>query len=772
MTAVPSPHLRLLAYGQKVDLSSCDREPIHIPGHTKPHGVLLACDPSTLVVENASGNTGVMLGVEPAALLGRGLDAVLDETTAARIALRAQKAQLEKNPLFSGTGMVLGKGPFHAIAHVHDGALIVELEPVVLPSGPGNTMTSHELHSVLAAAARRLRATPTLSGYCQAVAEEVREVSGYDRVMVYRFLEDWSGHVVAEDMVTTKGLAPFLDLHYPASDIPVQARALFAAHAVNMLPDARYVPVPMVPPLGPRTGRPLDMSYAYLRGVSQMYTEYLTNMGVRATMTLAITKGDALWGLVACHHYGSPREVSYDVRSGCELLARLISLQMMDTERAEHADYAVEMRRAQEAIAARIDPAQPLVRAFLGAPEVTDALFDAAGFAIVEDGVHVRGETPPPADIESLVAWLGEAHPAQIVATSRLPALYPQASAFQSSGAGLLAIPLAARGEYLLFFRPEIERTVTWAGDPHKPMHVGPMGDRLTPRKSFELWKESVRGTSKPWLDVELEAANTLRTITTEIVLRKNDELARLNAELARSNEELDAFAHVASHDLNEPLRGIYNYSQFLLEDYADRLDDAGKEKLKTLVRLTKRMQALIDSLLHFARTGRANIVRERLDLGEVAAAALDLVDARLRESGATIQIARPLPIVHADPVGLQEVLQNLISNALKYNDKPYREVELAYALAGEPAFPAQAEGSDAAFSVRDNGIGMPAEHLDEVFNIFKRLHGREEFGGGTGVGLSVVKKVIDRHGGRIWIDSIEGVGTSVWFTLGGAGGE
>ncbi len=770
MISAPSaPHL--LPYGQTVDLSSCDREPIHIPGHTKPHGVLLACNPSTLVVEHASGNTGVMLGVEPAALLGRRLDSVLDETTSACIAQRAQRAQLENNPLYSGTGLVLAKGPFHAIAHAHDGALIVELEPAVLPSEPGKRMTSDHLHSVLAAAARRLRAAPTLAGYCQAVAEEVREVSGYDRVMVYRFLEDWSGHVVAEDMNPTKGLAPFLDLHYPATDIPVQARALFAAHAVNMLPDARYVPVPMVPSLGPRTGRPLDMSYAYLRGVSQMYTEYLTNMGVRATLTLAITKGDVLWGLVACHHYGGPREVSYDVRSSCELLARLISLQMMDAERAEHVEYAASMRRAQEAIGARTDPAQPLARAFLGAPEATDALFDAAGFAIVEDGVHVRGQTPPPADIEALVAWLGEAHPAQIVATSRLPALYPPASAFQAHAAGLLAIPLAARGEYLLWFRPEIERTVSWAGDPHKPMHVGPMGDRLTPRKSFELWRESVRGTSKPWLDIELEAAKTLRAVTSELGLRKTDELARINAELAWSNEELDSFAHVASHDLNEPLRGIYNYSQFLLEDYADRLDDEGKDKLKTLVRLTKRMQALIDSLLHFARTGRANTVRERLDLGEVASAALELVDARLRESGATIKIPRPLPTVHADRVGTQEVFQNLISNALKYNDKPRREVELAYVLVGEPGFPAQAAGCDAAFSVRDNGIGIPAEHWNEVFHIFKRLHGREEFGGGTGVGLSVVKKVIDRHGGNIWIDSVEGVGTSVWFTLGGAGG-
>ncbi|HXE80547.1 MAG TPA: ATP-binding protein [Vicinamibacterales bacterium] len=239
---------------------------------------------------------------------------------------------------------------------------------------------------------------------------------------------------------------------------------------------------------------------------------------------------------------------------------------------------------------------------------------------------------------------------------------------------------------------------------------------------------------------------------------RAEQELARRNEELEQTNRELDDFAYIASHDLKEPLRGIHNYSQFLLEDYANRLDEEGREKLGTLVRLSRRMEALIDSLLHYSRLGRGDLALTDVDVNELLAEVLELHAVTLREKDIDVRVPRPLPTVRADRDRLGEVLANLITNAVKYNDKSERWIEIGTV---EPA-----EDDSVTFYVRDNGIGIQERHLDAVFRIFKRLHSRDEFGGGTGAGLTIVRKIVDRHQGRVWIESSPGVGTTVFFSL------
>ena len=239
------------------------------------------------------------------------------------------------------------------------------------------------------------------------------------------------------------------------------------------------------------------------------------------------------------------------------------------------------------------------------------------------------------------------------------------------------------------------------------------------------------------------------------------EELAQLNEELTRSNIELDSFAYVASHDLKEPLRGLHNYAHFLIEDYSDKLDNAGKDKLLTLVRLTQRMESLIDSLLHYSRVGRAELTWVDVDLNVVLADVVTLLEPRLRESGVTLQIAQPLPQVRADQARVQEVFSNLITNAIKYNDAPQKWVEI-----GSAPLPGAGDTDSFVFYVRDNGIGVPEEHQETIFRIFKRLHGRDEYGGGVGAGLTIAKKIVERHGGAIWLTSQPGSGSTFWFTL------
>lgn len=247
---------------------------------------------------------------------------------------------------------------------------------------------------------------------------------------------------------------------------------------------------------------------------------------------------------------------------------------------------------------------------------------------------------------------------------------------------------------------------------------------------------------------------------------RAERELEERNAELHRSNQELDDFAYIASHDLKEPLRGIHNFAVFLLEDYGDKLDEEGRSKLETLTRLSRRMETLIDSLLQYSRLGRVDLAIDDVDLNEVVAEVLDSIGIGLRESRVEVRIPRPLPVVRCDGVRVRELYYNLIVNSMKYNDKPERWIELGWEDGAAGAADTAGTRHPPAFYVRDNGIGIQPKHHDAIFRIFKRLHGRDKFGGGTGAGLTIVKKIVERHNGRIWVDSVVGEGTTIHFTL------
>ena len=292
--------------------------------------------------------------------------------------------------------------------------------------------------------------------------------------------------------------------------------------------------------------------------------------------------------------------------------------------------------------------------------------------------------------------------------------------------------------------------------------------NRLTPRASFELWQESVRFRSGPWKSVEIDAAARLRLLAMELVVSRAEHLAELNADLARSNEELDAFAYVASHDLKEPLRGIQKYAHQLLEQ-ADAFEGENRKRLEGLARLTLRMDGLLDSLLHFSRVGRIKLEYHEADLDEVLAEALEMVGARTEEGRTQFVIPRPLGTVSCDRIRVREIFVNLLSNALKYNDRTHRRIEIGYVARGERwdrgSWPESAV-DQTAYYVRDDGIGIDRRHFDQIFRMFKRLHGRGDYGGGTGAGLTIVKKLVERHRGAVWLDSVPGEGSTFYFTL------
>jgi len=750
-------------------LTTCDSEPVQTPGCIQAHGAMLVVRLGDLTILQASENTAQHLGEPPERLLGQPVALVVDEANAALLQDVLEREPVEGNALYVFTLPAReGMAALDVCVHTIEGAAVLEFEA----TGRAGSHAGGDYFLLVKAAVRRLQAAGTLREFCRRVTDEVRSITGLDRVMVYRFHADNHGEVFAESK--RNDLSPLLGLHYPEADIPKPAREIYKRIWIRPVPDAAGSLAEMVPLANPDTGRPLNMTYCALRGASVMYTEYLANMGVAASLTMGILIDGELWGLIACHHL-EPTQFPHQVRSACELLAQVASLQLKSAEQNEQLAYRLKLESIHQQLVAKAAQEGDLMALSDREPSLLDAM-DADGAALYHlDRWWCAGRTPNLAQLDALAEWLQQrpefdSDSRPVFVTDTLSREYPAGAEFAGVASGVLAVRISRlRRNLIIWFRPETIQTVNWAGNPNdKPLVPGPQGSRLTPRASFELYVESVRERSLPWSSMEIDSALRLRLLVMELVVSRAERLAELNEDLTSSNEELDAFAYVASHDLKEPLRGIHRYAHQLLEG-AQALDADNRQRVESLMRLTLRMDSLLDSLLHFSRVGRTNLEFVSVDLNEVLDEALEMIGVRRTGISCTIELPRPLPTIQCDPVRVREIFSNLISNALKYNRQGCPRVEVGYLAPDEPGArpnaPAEADGH-VIYYVRDDGIGIEPRHFEQIFRMFKRLHGRDEFGGGVGAGLTVVKKVVQRHGGCIWLDSALGAGSTFYFTL------
>lgn len=747
---------------QSATLTNCDREPIHIPGAIQSHGVLFVLSNPDFNILQVSNNTDHYLGIKPEQCLGKSLSFLLSSEQILALRECLEETFEQVNPVSIQLEINQHIQRFQAIIHRSPkNDLILELEP---GTEAETNVNFFQFYKLAKAVLLKMQKTTTLSQICNILIQHIRQITGFDRVMIYRFDADGSGTVIAEEK--RDDLEPYLGLHYPDSDIPKQAKQLYILNELRIIPDVNYQPVPIVSLPSDIPADPLDLSLSVLRSVSPIHREYLKNMGVVASFSISIVKDNQLWGLIACHHY-SPKLIPYSLRAVCEFLGQSMSLELPSKEENENLDYKLYLKSLQSKFTDMIVKAESILDALLQNQENLLKLVGAEGAIIVqEEHLIPVGKTPKIAEIEPLILWLSDQFKNNIFVTNSLSELYPPAIHFQDIASGLLAISMTKiKQNLILWFRPEQLQYVNWAGNPEKPQKTEEDGSlTIFPRKSFELWRETVLGKSLPWQLFEIEAALEIRSALVGIILRKADELAAINLELQRTNSELDAFVYIASHDLKEPLRGIHNYSTFLLEDYSDVLDVEGVSKLETLVRLTKRMEDLINSLLHFSRLGRQELKLNPLNLNELIPSIIEVFRMSYRADEIDISIPRPLPLIRGDKILIQEILTNLISNGLKYNDHEVKSIEIGY-LDPEPRLDQEVEPF-LTFYIRDHGIGIPEKHHEAIFRIFKRLHAPGKYGGGTGAGLTIIKKIIERHGGSIWLESIPKEGTTFYFTL------
>lgn len=734
-------------YSVDYDLTNCDQEPIHIIRIVQGHACLIGVDATNMRIRYASENAEEILGVAYRDLLNQPLEDylqsdILDQLQAGKKELNFSDISPISLLYFAGKRLT---HPYNLITHQQEDLLLLEFEEQETKLSSSSFLQQSDR------AIQKIQAGLSLQAVFNETVNEIKRLTGYDRVMLYQFDKTHNGTVIAE--ARESHLPPFLELRYPATDIPKQARALFVRNQVRIIVDTHATPAMIRTAPGLETAAPLDLSDSVARGVSPIHIEYLQNMGVRASMSVAIVVDGQLWGLIACHHY-APKLVDFRLRNMIKFLGRIISGHLALQEAHDFREQILQANIVRSQLFEQMSRKWDILDGLLQQETTLLDLNQSTGAAIfLNDSLHTIGKCPPDKTIRELIQWLNTRLEETIFHTNQLSAHWAPAHNIKGTVSGLLALRIAhTPAEYIMWFRPEVVQTVNWAGNPEKSVTQESDQVRLSPRKSFEKWKELVREQAKPWSKHHINTAIALRNDIKEIIIQKYQEIRQLNQELTEAYSDLESFSYSVSHDLRAPLRTIEGFSQILREDYYDKLDDYGRKVIETISSSVGKMNGFINDLLALSKISRTDLLLNAIDLNKEIAHIWAGQEEQTR-GNVTLIVQEKLPTLHAEATALRQVLQNLISNAVKYTrirEKPTIEVG------------GFQNSEDTIIFIKDNGIGFDQKYQNKVFEVFSRLVSDTEYEG-TGVGLAIVKKVMDKHRGRVWVESVPDQGTTFY---------
>jgi light-regulated signal transduction histidine kinase (bacteriophytochrome)/CheY-like chemotaxis protein len=575
-----------------VDLNNCDREPIHVPGSIQPHGCLLACDPSGATIRRHSTNAAEMLAV-PGELVGARLDEVFGREVAHTLRNAIATAGDPARPALRH-GLELPSGArFDVSIHLFESNAIFEFEPVVA----ANDQPLEVARMLIS----RIRNIDNADQLLERSARLIHALLGYDRVMIYRFEQDGSGKVISEHK--RRDLESFRGQYFPSSDIPKQARILYLKNTIRVISDADNPRILIVPQLD-ENGAALDLSFAHLRSVSPIHCEYLRNMGVGASMSISIIVDGELWGLIACHHY-SPKTLSMPQRIAAETFGEFFSLHLSALRQKEIVEKSRAVRGSLDRFLQQAAHHQDIRRLLRMSLDDFRQMLPMDGAGLLLGGVWTGiGTAPSEEDAVRLTESISAASGGRIWGTHELAEDLAGFEVSSDEIAGVLAIPLSQRSrDYLFFFRKEIVQTLNWAGNPEKTYESGPLGDRLTPRKSFDIWKETVRGKAQPWTQADVEAADAIRAVLVEIVLHHNEIMAD-------ERGKADARQRMLNEELNHRVKNILS----VIKSLVGQPVEAGQDIESYVKTLKGRIQALALAHDQIVRSGDGGMLRDLLN--------------------------------------------------------------------------------------------------------------------------------------------------------------
>ena len=729
----------------------CARERIRAPGAIQPHGLLIGLDAATFVLVTKSANLDGVLPDSPLGSRPRWLPAEIE--TACRDLDFTSRPECTLAAEIAGIGRVE--------AHCFVGANTVFCEFEATAARP-STIEDQNLALRIEAAIAEMKAANDIPRLAALAVDAVRAVSGFERVLVYRFDRDGDGEVIGESLAEDWRQS-FLGLRFPATDIPAQARELYRMTEERWLPRRDYEAAPLTPGLDP-AGQPFDLGLSRYRDVSPIHRLYQKNIDADGAMSVSILLDGALWGLFIGHHR-RPHQVPSDRRRQVVSLVRAFAMRIEAVRNREIATALQRDALVHSAMLRKLAAAEDFLAALTeGSPSVIDLLPDCVGAAVVWDEdnqvkVHSLGEVPPDRDLVALTRCLWSGTDAPVFATDCLSDSFPAFLAYREAASGLLAcIFKDVRRSTLLLFRPEFVRSVSWAGKPQKL--VGPDGLPNLPRRSFDRWTETRRGRSRPWQPWELDLAATICSTVNDVIVRQSRRIHDLNIEVERSelaNAVKTMFLATMSHEIRTPLSGVVGMADLLLDG---PLAPNQGECAQTIRASARALLAVVDDILDLTKLDAGKVVIDVVPfrLRQV----LDDIELILRPRAAerglnfTVEVAQNVPdVVAGDPTRLRQILLNLGSNAVKFTDSGGVTFRVA----------AQEEGR-VLFEVKDTGIGMDAVTRDRLFEAFFQANDGMRHHGGSGMGLSICRRLITLMDGSISLESQVGLGSTFRVVL------
>ena len=839
---------------------NCEDEPIRIPGSIQRHGFMLLLDKRAEHVVGASENAEEFQALPLKLILGAAVDTILEREVLA--ALQAGIRSNETGSLLTFLGSFKMRDELHSVVTHRVGDIRVlefeRLDHLVSPELMNSVITN------FVATLSKLNGETEL---LQAITRQVKDLTGFDRVLLYRFDQAGHGTVLTEENNGT--LPSYLDLRFPASDIPQQARELYVLNSVRIIPDATYVPSPLRATTQ-ETVEGLDLSMSLLRSVSPIHLEYMRNMGTQASMSISIICDGKLWGLISGHH-AKPHSVPYLVRSACDLLTRIVSSQLMAFRTASKLEKMVHFHDVHRRMLTHMAAENDYVAAIASQMNYLAQVTDGDGAAIIIDGhCEMYGQTPPEQAIHKLATWMDAQPELMLFQSQHLKRDIEWADEISDVASGLLAIRISdVRQSYLMWFRPEVVRTVNWAGEPPTLGESNSNREKnLHPRESFRIWKEMVRGRSASWTEMEIESAREFRNALVTISLKRAEEAVELSEarfrqlthalpspvwtsdddghltyvnqkwrdqklgergrwyeqvglgpdEEARCGElwkaavavgvtfEAELLFHAGSDNVER--WNLVRSIPFLraddtragwvgaCTDLTDRREREAALRMAEKLALTGRMTSVIaheinnplealtnvlylvgqevrgnSSALNYIEMAQYELERisgitkqtlrwskDSSPQADVASAGdlfndvVRLFAAKIRNRHITVTIVGGESLRFHGVVGqIRQVMANLVSNALD-----------AVSVGGRVWLEATNGGRGLEIVVRDEGEGMSEETQRQLFRPFFSTKGDL----GNGLGLYISNEIVERHGGRLEVESALGIGTTMRITL------
>lgn len=738
-----------ISYTKYSTLENCESEPLSFLGSIQPFGVLIVYNFQNDLVAFCSKNITTELGFSLENILGinyKSLKNLLGISLDVK-----QLLQNKSNNNLSSSNLRLNNNDYSLTIRRMDSHLLFEFEHL-----PDGVEAQHDFYLRTNDFINKINQAESFYEFSTSVADEIRRIIGYDRVMIYRFDPDFNGEVYAESK--NDDLRPFLGLNYPHSDIPSQARELYKKQSIRMIPDVNYIPTPIIALNDESSHQDLDISKCILRSVSPIHIKYLKNMGVSATLTISIMINEQLWGMIACHNY-SPKKVLLYNRTSALMQSEFYAAQIHRWERSEEYNKVQEKEHIYQTILEDVLRSGNIFESVSSTPYFL-GLTDATGGAILRDGkVHTCGETPDVDFIRRIQEYM-KSNGERVFLSNTFSDYLKEADRYKKIASGVLYFSLHKESDSaVMWFRKQLSGGKKWGGNPNEQTEKLKI---LTPRSSFKTWEEDVKGKSAKWFAHEIQAGLRLGNYLEREIYIKNlksqkAQLEKITSELKSKNEELSQFNWISSHDMKEPLRKIRLFiDQIEMEEH--ELSETQKNYFSRIDKAADRMQQLINDLLNYAKLNDEEIF-ERKSLKLVIDEVVDSVKS-FEDETLTFDIGE-LPKVNIIDFQIAQLFSNLISNSIKFKH-PEREVSVR--IRNEQ--PTQVELNQFGFEkddcvkivYSDNGIGFSSEYNERIFEVFQRLHDTNKFEG-TGIGLAICKKIVETHNGYIQAKGKEGEG-------------